>query len=375
MKNTEKPQLNQVEAYLKELRNEKISISKIYRELFRTHEYKLVGAMIALTLQRSPVWIIPIISSNIINIANEQSSDGLRLILVNLFFGLAVIAQNVLSNYVFVTIYAKIVRDIEWSLRGLLIKKIQRLSIMFHKEMQSGRIQSKVMRDVENVEVFLDQIIRLLYFATLDISVAIIVTWIKSPIVIPFFLVLVPIAVFTIRVFRNPIRDSNNDFRKEMEQTQSKVAEMLTLIPITRAHGLQDIEIQKMDFQLKMIKDKGFRLDKINGLFGAISWVSFQSFQLLCLAFTSFLASRGKITLGEVVLYQTYFNLFTGQLNVLVNVFPQMSKSFESIRSISEIVGETDVEENNRIINLFSYLIQYGSCLILSFQHHYLLYE
>jgi len=32
-------------------------------------------------------------------------------------------------------------------------------------------------------------------------------------------------------------------------------------------------------------------------------------------------------------------------------------------------------EENIRIMNLFSYLVQYDSCLILSFQNYYLLYE
>lgn len=350
MSTSTKSELTELEVHLEKLRSEKTGVNRIFRELFRGHELKLLGALLLLTLQRSPVWVIPIITSNIINIATEQGLTSLRDILVNLFIGLAILAQNIFTNYAFVHIYFNIVRKIELSLRGLMVKKIQRLSIMFHKEMQSGRLQSKVMRDVENVEIFLAQIIRQLYFVVLDISVAIIVTWMKSPIVLPFFIIVVPVAVFTVRAFRKPIRNSNSAYRKEMEQTQSKVAEMLTLIPITRAHGLQDVEISKMNSQLEMIKDKGFKLDKLNGLFGAISWVSFQSFQLLCLAFTSYLASRGKITIGEVVLYQTYFTLFIGQMNVLVSVYPQMSKSIESIHSISEIVGETDVEENFSII-------------------------
>lgn len=352
MNESDQTELSQLEAYLQELKDQKTGVSKIFFELFRGHKLKLVVAVIALTLQRSPVWIIPIITSAIINIATNQSPDGLRAILLNLVFGLAVVFQNIFSNYAYVIIYSKIIREIEMSLRGLMVKKIQMLSIMFHKEIQSGRLQSKVMRDVENVEVFLMQIIRQLYFVILDIGVAIVVTWMKSPIVLPFFIVVVPVAVFTIRAFRKPISMSNNAYRKEMEETQSKVAEMLTLIPITRAHGLQEVEINKMNSQLTMIKDKGFKLDKLNGLFSSISWVTFQSFQLICLAFTSYLASRGLITIGEVVLYQTYFTLFVGQMNVLVSLYPQMSKSIESIYSISEIVGERDVEENARIVQL-----------------------
>ena len=32
-----------------------------------------------------------------------------------------------------------------------MVRKLQHLSITFHKEMQSGRIQSKLMRDVETI--------------------------------------------------------------------------------------------------------------------------------------------------------------------------------------------------------------------------------
>jgi len=33
------------------------------------------------------------------------------------------------------------------------------------------------------------------------------------------------------------------------------------------------------------------------------------------------------------------------------------------------------IEENVKMKNWFSYLVQYDSCLILSFQNYYLLYE
>ena len=40
----------------------------------------------------------------------------------------------------------------EKELREALIVKLQQLSITYHKEMQSGRLQSKIMRDVEQVQ-------------------------------------------------------------------------------------------------------------------------------------------------------------------------------------------------------------------------------
>ncbi|MFQ9394575.1 MAG: hypothetical protein ACLR2E_11605 [Lachnospiraceae bacterium] len=52
-------------------------------------------------------------------------------------------------------------------------------------------------------------------------------------------------AVAGIYYFKKPISERNRAFRTEMESTQGAVAEMLEMIPVTRAHGLQEVEINK----------------------------------------------------------------------------------------------------------------------------------
>ena len=137
-----------------------------------------------------------------------------------------------------------------------------------------------------------------------------------------------------------------------MENTQGAVAEMLEMIPVARAHGLQEVEISKMNTYLNRIVDRGYNLDLINALFGAVNWVVFQSFQMICLAFTAYLAVKGKISVGEVVLYQTYFTSLVGQISTLINIYPQISQGLESVKSIGDIMGNSHVEENNSIVPL-----------------------
>ena len=124
------------------------------------------------------------------------------------------------------------------------------------------------------------------------------------------------------------------------------------MIPVARAHGLQEVEISKMNTYLNRIVDRGYNLDLINALFGAVNWVVFQSFQMICLAFTAYLAVKGKISVGEVVLYQTYFTSLVGQISTLINIYPQISKGLESVKSIGDIMGNSHVEENNSIVPL-----------------------
>lgn len=274
--------LERFQDYLQTYSTNKDHPIKILCSFYKGKQKKLVETGFFLILQRSPIWIIPIATSNIINAATNPDAGSLEIILLNVMVALLFIMQNAGTNYLATVAFASVNRGIEGSLRNAMVRKLQQLSIMFHKEVQSGRLQSKIMRDVENVTELLNQIFRTLFFFVLDISVIIVITLRKSPMVFLFFLVVVPFAVLTMRAFKKPVREKNQEFRSEMENTQGAVAEMLEMIPVARAHGLQEVEISKMNTYLNRIVDRGYNLDLINALFGAVNWVVFQSFQMIC---------------------------------------------------------------------------------------------
>ena len=142
-----------------------------------------------------------------------------------------------------------------------------------------------------------------------------------------FFLATIPVAVFLMVTFRGKIKKYNSDFRREMEETSVKVMEMVELIPVTRAHALEKQETMKMDRQLGHVAEKGLKLDMIQTYFSSISWVAFQLFQVICLGFTGYLASQGKISVGEVVMYQTYFSSIVGQVSNVITLLPPFNNS------------------------------------------------
>lgn len=131
-----------------------------------------------------------------------------------------------------------------------------------------------------------------------------------------------------------------------MEETSVKVMEMVELIPVTRAHALEKQETKKMDSQLAHVAEKGLKLDMIQTYFSSISWVSFQLFQVVCLGFTGYLASQGKISVGEVVMYQTYFSSIVNQVSNVITLLPTISKGLESVDSIGDILLSHDIEDN-----------------------------
>ena len=213
--------------------------------------------------------------------------------------------------------------------------------------MQSGRLQSKIMRDVEQVETLSQQIFISLLSILLNVTVALGVVIFKNLTVFLFFLATIPVAIIIMVTFRKKIRTYNTDFRKSMEETSAKVMEMVELIPVTRAHALEQHESKKMDSQLTQVAKKGLKLDILQSYFGSIGWVTFQCFQVLCLAFTGMLAARGKIGVGDVVLYQTYFGNIVGQISNVILLLPTLTKGLESVRSIGDILLCDELEEKD----------------------------
>ena len=124
------------------------------------------------------------------------------------------------------------------------------------------------------------------------------------------------------------------------------VSQMVEMVPITRAHALENLEIDKVDNEVSKVKSSGYKVDMLNALFGAGGWATFQLMQIICLVFTSFLAVKGYIKVGDIVLYQTYFSSIMGDLTNAINVYPQIVKGFDSINSVSEILAAEDIEEN-----------------------------
>ncbi len=297
-------------------------------------------------IKHSPVWVLPIVTASIINNVTGHNPNVYRIIGLEAGLMVFLLILNVPMNHLHIHFRSRAVRKVEAGLRSALIHKIQIMSIPHQKEMLSGRLQSKIIRDVEAVETLSDQLFVSLINIVINVIVALSVTITKSPVVFLFFLCTVPIAAALVAGFKKPIKKHNQLFRKEMEETSAKVMEMVELVPVTRAHGLGKEEINRMDSQVDLIAQAGYSLDIIQGQFGAVSWAIFQIAQIMCLTFTSVLAVRGRVQVGDVVLYQSYFTTIVGQVSSLLTLLPIISKGLESVSSIGEILTFKHVESS-----------------------------
>lgn len=337
------------------LKTGKKPLSLLFKLYMRYWKEFLISIFFYL-IKQLPVLCMPIITANIINAVYGYVVEGiapLNAILSNVIFVVALLIINIPTNAIYVRFYSIATRKVEAGLRGALIKKLQELSIPFHTEMQSGRIQSKLIRDVESVHTLSTQLITTFPSVIINIATAIVVVSTKSPFVLLFFLLCVPVNVILVRTFRGKINKANRDFRQDTENVSASISDMEEMIQITRAHALETKETGKMSSLLTKVANSGFRLDMVQAYFGSFLWVTIQVFQLGCLIFSAFLYTRGELTeIGDITLFQTYFNTLTWQVSSIIGLMPLFTKGAESISSIGEILSSTDTENNDDKIEL-----------------------
>ncbi len=307
---------------------------------------RMTGAILAFTMKEIPLWFLPVVTAEIIDIV--ATGGDVRTVLGWFAIAGVLLLQNYPMHIVYTRNFMTVVRDTGADLRNSLAARLQSLSIGYHTRVSSSIVQTKVVRDVENVELMLQQVTHPLLSSIMVLCGALAMTAIAVPEFLPVYALAVPIALGLRWVLGRRSRVRNEVFRREVEGFAARVGEMASLIPVTRAHGLERTAVSRVATGADGVRRAGLHLDMLNGHVASLSWVSMQLLGLGCLVLAAVFSLSGilPITPGEVVLLSTYFTLLTQGLTALLMLIPVGARGLESMRSIAEVLQEPDLEQN-----------------------------
>jgi ATP-binding cassette subfamily B protein len=314
--------------------------------LYKGHRGWLLAGMVFVLIKHLPFLYAPVVTAKIINILIDTHKRDLRPLWINAAIFLALILENVPMHTLANVFLSKAARAMEATVRGELIRRMQQLSIGFHDLFQSGRLQSKVLADVEALMGLSGQFTGSVYMGVLNIVFALAMTISREPLIALFYLATVPLAIVLMQIFRSRMKKRTREYRRQIESMSARISEMVDMIPITRAHGVEETEISAMDLRLQDVRSAGFRLDILNALFGSSTWVTMQAFQLVCLVTTGLMAYHGSIPVGDVVMYNGFFAIIINSVNMFLNMYPQITRGGEAVSSIGEVLAAPDIEKN-----------------------------
>ncbi|NDJ76436.1 MAG: ABC transporter ATP-binding protein [Chloroflexi bacterium] len=316
--------------------------------LLRGDTQRLLRAIGYYIVKHSGVWAMPLLTGYVIDIITTPDEHPIT----ELWFIIALLAGilllNIPTHYLFIRSLSTTTRNMETRLRAALSRQLQHLSMLFYARKTTGALQTKLLRDVEIVQQVTFQLFNLVPAALITLVFAIGVTAVRAPTFLAFYLVTIPIAVTMYKTLQGTIQRRNRDFRSEVEDMSSSLIEMINLLPVTRAHGVEQDELRRIERKLDNVREAGVRLDTINAIFGATAWVGFRIADLLCLAVAAYAAYNGlwSVSVGDVVMLTGFYRGLTDSVLMLTNILPEITRGFESIYSIGEVLESPDLEHN-----------------------------
>ncbi|MCC5876326.1 MAG: ABC transporter ATP-binding protein [Candidatus Sumerlaeia bacterium] len=315
------------------------------RELLHGRWRHIILVHVFLFFQHSPVFMMPILGGLMLDLVVDGGESRLKWLVFYTSISLVLLIQNIPSCVLRQRYLSLVTRGMGRDLRVRICTQLQRLSLHYHNNTSVGKLQTKALRDVEQVELVPGLMANNVFLFAAQCVITVIAVLFRAPGALVFFIVLVPLAVAIQRVFGRRIGDTVHQYRRSLEGMTSRLSDMLTMIPVTRAHGVEEEEIRAVSSKMDRVFNEGFRFDRIIAVFGASSWVVMQAVQALFLGGAVYAAFQGWLTVGDVLMFNAFFIGLSNALNTLLNTLPQFAQARESLRSIQEVLRSPDIED------------------------------
>jgi ATP-binding cassette subfamily B protein len=314
--------------------------------LFADQRRRVWGAVALYVVKQSPASLLPLAVGLIVDALTPVKPGSFHKILLIAAGYFVLLLQNPLVHTSFVRLMSGALRHMQFNLRSALVERLQQLSITFFEEKQSSALQTKILRDVDAIDGLCRHLMHTGLNGLLVIVYVAVIALIKQPLLAVYFLVTVPAGVALLKLFDRRFKEQYLALRVETEQMNARVGEMLQMLPVTRAHGLESIETRSVRSVFERIRERGMQVDTLTEFFASSSWFTFMCFQLACLVFSAWLVVHHRISVGDAVMYHTYFGMLIGAVQQFLSVFPALAQGADAVRSLGEVLEAGQLERN-----------------------------
>jgi len=314
--------------------------------LFSDQRGRVAGAVALYVIKQSPASLLPLAVGMIVDSLTKGGDGAFRKILWIAAGYFLLLLQNPLVHTSFVRLMSGALRHMQFNLRSALVERLQQLSITFYEEKQTSALQTKILRDVDAIDGLCRHLMHTGLNGLLVILYVTIIALVKQPLLALYFLVTVPAGVALLKLFDRRFKEQYQAMRIETEQMNARVGEMLQMLPVTRAHGLESVETRDVRSVFERIRERGMQVDTLTEFFASSSWFTFMCFQLACLVFSAWLVVHHRISIGDAVMYHTYFGMLIGAVQQFLSVFPALAQGADAVRSLGEVLEAEQLERN-----------------------------
>lgn len=316
---------------------------------FFTKKYKwsVLTILFAMVLASALTILTPYISSgfmydSVLTVGGKYYGQ----ILLVVFLLVATKVLSLLVNMVNEVVTAVIVPKIVYDLKKVIFCSIERLSIGFFTNRQTGSLMNQVNGDANTIYWFyVEGLPRIIILSVQTVSVAVIMFLLSWKLALLSFIFAPIVLLLSVLLFKYMNKLHSKRYSK-MRAVNGHLTDVLGGVRVVKAFAREKEEIGRFDVQSKALAkaDNDVAISNTT-LFRLVTFL-FTVSSALVLGIGGWSVINGKMTYGELITFTAYATMIYSPLMMFVELTNWVSNSFNAMQRLIEVMdAEPEVRE------------------------------
>jgi ATP-binding cassette, subfamily B, bacterial len=224
--------------------------------------------------------------------------------------------------------------------RKHIYEHIQRLSLRFYEDKQTGQLMSRIINDTDLFEQFIAHAIPdVLVNAITLIGVSLVLFSINWQLAL-FSLLPIPLVVLSLRLYARRVRPAFRDRQKELGELNATLNDNLSGIREIKAFTREEEELERVGVRVDRYRFSNLRALRLMAIFQPFIEFTSSSGLLIVVIFGGRLALRQELPVADLVAFFLYLEMFYQPVRSLSNAWEQVQGSLAGADRVADLLAE-----------------------------------
>ncbi len=222
--------------------------------------------------------------------------------------------------------------------RRLVYQHIQKLSLRFYEDKQTGQLMSRIINDTDLFECMIAHALPdvIVHGITLVGVIAILLSMNIQLTLLT--LIPVPLIIFALIGYSKLVRPAFKNRQQSIGELNAVLNDSLSGIREVKAFAREENELYKVDDKIQLVLNKNLRALKLMAIFNPIFDFAAGIGQLLVIFFGARMAISGTLSIADLVAFFLYLDSFYTPVRSLGNSMEAVQESLAGFERIADIL-------------------------------------
>ena len=280
---------------------------------------------------------------------------GVNFKKVFFFAGLMIIFYllSALMSYILSVQMTKISQSVTYKMRKDLFEKLNRVSISYFDQNQTGDIISRMSYDIDTINTSLANDVISTFTSLITVIISLVMMIIMSKILVLVFLVTVPISIVITRVLSKIVKKKYRIRNQKLGELNGFAEEMITGQRTIQSYVQEDSVLKKFDEINESASTASYESGYYSTSVGpSVIFISNLSVALVGV-FGGILYFFTHISIGQLTSFTLYSRRFSGPINQFSNIMADIQSALAAAERVFMVIDHED--EPSDVLNALDY--------------------